>query len=32
MDERGDHLVQQALHNLRRAAQQKQDQATRNRR
>ena len=30
MDERGDQLVQQALRNLRRAAQQKQAQAARN--
>jgi hypothetical protein len=30
MDERGDQLVQQALRNLRRAAQRKQEQADRN--
>jgi hypothetical protein len=30
MDERGEQLVQQALRNLRRAAQQKQENAARN--
>jgi hypothetical protein len=30
MDERGEQLVQQALRNLRRAAQQKQEKAARN--